>query len=99
MLALQLFLLCSVKNLPKSIFLNLFISAAIFCFKHKSEQNLATTNKLYDFKFQFGFMDMNVDGTSGMDDDGDDDDLEAELLALTSDSSASKPKKRNVFVL
>ncbi|KAK3927267.1 Coiled-coil and C2 domain-containing protein 1-like [Frankliniella fusca] len=45
---------------------------------------------------QFGFMDMNFDGSTGMggvaEDDGDDDDLEAELLALTSDSS-SKPKK------
>ncbi|KAE8737866.1 hypothetical protein FOCC_FOCC016661 [Frankliniella occidentalis] len=44
---------------------------------------------------QFGFMDMNFDGSTGMgqvDNDEDDDDLEAELLALTSDSS-SKPKK------
>lgn len=45
---------------------------------------------------QFGFMDMNFDGAGGIggdEDDADDDDLEAELLALTSDSSASKPKK------
>lgn len=48
------------------------------------------------FSFQFGFMDMNIDDNMGVDDeDRGDEDLEAELAALTSDSSASKPKKGN----